>query len=93
MTEVSIEENRPKIIEFIEATFFQSLNVLPNELVKLEREEITMKQFRAFILEQRVWFAERVLDYWNTTHNRETQLENTLLHIGKELQEEMKAND
>ena len=81
------DEIRPETKTFIEETFFQSLDVLNLQLMKLEREEITMKQFRSFILEQRVWFAERVVQYYHDLSLKATQMEHALLSIGRKLLE------
>jgi hypothetical protein len=73
--------------QFIETTFFHSLNSVNIQLNKLEKEEIDMKQFRQFILEQRVFLAERVIEYYHELSLQNTHMEETLLSIGKELVE------
>lgn len=94
MTVTQLEETStlPDTKEFIDTVFFQSLSSVNSQLVKLDTEEITMKQFRQFILEQRVWFAEQVVDYCHDLTLKSTRMEESLLSIGKELLE-MHNND
>ncbi|MHA1112649.1 MAG: hypothetical protein ACTSRE_16260 [Promethearchaeota archaeon] len=90
MTEIQSEQIRPETKEFIDETFFRSLKNVNNKLVKLESEEITLKQFRNFILEQRVWFAEQVVSHYHELSLQATCMEEKLLSIGKKLLENAK---
>ena len=76
--------------KFIDHAFFQSLSRVNTELIKLDNEQITMKQFRAFILEQRVRFAEQVLQFVQDIIGRSIRMEKALLSIGKEILEDSK---
>jgi hypothetical protein len=73
--------------QFIETTFFHSLNSVNIKLNKLEKEEIDMKQFRQFILEQRVFLAEEVIKYYHEITLQNASMEESLLSIGKEVVE------
>ena len=81
------EQVQPNLKEFINSLFFASLEEINNQLVKLEKEEITMKELRNFILEQRVRFAEEVIKFYHDLSLRATEMEHSLLTIGKHLLE------
>ncbi len=92
MTVTETIQIRPDTKIFIDETFFQSLSLVNVQLDKLDKEEIDMKQFRNFILEQRVWFAEQVVSHCQYLSLHATSMEHTLLSIGKELLE-IRDND
>jgi uncharacterized protein (DUF608 family) len=92
MTETESIHMRPETKKFIDETFFQSLSLVNIQLKKLDTEEIDLKQFRNFILEQRVWFAEQVVNHYQDLSLQATWMEEKLLSIGKEVLE-IRDND
>ena len=92
MTATEPLQIRSETKKFIDQTFFQSLSIVNVQLNKLDKEEIDLKQFRNFILEQRVWFAEQVISHYQELSLQANWMEEKLLSIGKELLE-IRDND